>query len=237
MADLRRTEQEIRQMVSDDGQVLDHASAVLLQLRSERRRREGEVRMTLDRLLRTHQKLLQEPIVAMRGPYHCLPVRVEHKNQIRGIVRDVSSSGSTVFIEPRAVSEIGERIREIEVLEEREIERILQQISAVIATVAEELEVNVGILEEADLIFAKALCAADRWQAAAIDGRRLETIWRSPPATASRRCAHRRRAGRGISAVDHHGAQYGRKNRDLEDGWFADLDGDVRAVLADAQGE
>ncbi|EJY56297.1 MutS2 family protein [Alicyclobacillus hesperidum URH17-3-68] len=156
MADLRRTEQEIRQVVSDDGQVLDHASDVLLQLRSERRRREGEVRTTLDRLLRTHQKLLQEPIVAMRGPYYCLPVRVEHKNQLRGIVRDVSSSGSTVFIEPRAVSEIGERIREIEVLEEREIERILQQISAVIATVSEELETNVALLEQADLIFAKA---------------------------------------------------------------------------------
>ncbi|WP_067619641.1 endonuclease MutS2 [Alicyclobacillus acidiphilus] len=156
MTDARRTEQEIRHAIGDDGQVLDHASDELLKLRIERRRREGEVRTVLERLLRSHQKLLQEPIIAMRGPYYCLPVRVENKNMIRGIVRDVSSSGSTVFIEPQAVADIGDRVREIQILEEREIERILFRLSGVIGEVADDLKVNVDILERIDLVFAKA---------------------------------------------------------------------------------
>lgn len=159
MTDARRTEQEIRQAIGEDAHVLDHASDELLKLRTERRRREGEVRTMLERLLRSNQKLLQEPIIAMRGPYYCLPVRVENKNQIRGVVRDVSSSGSTVFIEPQVVAEIGDRVREIQILEEREIERILLRLSGVIGEVAEDLTINVDILQRVDLLFAKAAYA------------------------------------------------------------------------------
>lgn len=159
MVDARRTEQEIRSAIDDDGQVLDNASPTLHRLRGERRRAEGEVKTVLDRLLRSSQKLLQEPIVAMRGSYFCLAVRVEHKNQIRGIVRDVSSSGSTVYIEPQAVVDISNKVREIELLEEREIERILLELSQVVAAVAEELRVNVDVLQTVDRWFAKAAYA------------------------------------------------------------------------------
>lgn len=159
MLDARQTETIIRSAIDDDAQVLDRASDTLHRLRNDRRRAEAEVRTVLDRLMRNNTKLLQDPIVAMRGSYFCLPVRVEHKNQIRGVVRDVSASGSTVFIEPQAVVDISNRVRELELLEEREIERILLQLSLVIGEVADELAVNLEVLAQVDLWFAKAAYA------------------------------------------------------------------------------
>ncbi|WP_067845864.1 endonuclease MutS2 [Alicyclobacillus mali (ex Roth et al. 2021)] len=175
MADLRRTEQEIRQVVDEEGQVIDHASPALLRLRDEKRRREGEIRAALDRLLRTQAKYLQEPVIAMRGEHYCLPVRVEHKGQVPGIVRDVSSSGSTVFIEPRAIVELSERVREIEVMEEREVERLLYQLAAAVAQVADDFLQNLGVAAEMDFVFAKAAYARR------IDGKRpqlTDGVWR-----------------------------------------------------------
>ncbi|WP_206832621.1 endonuclease MutS2 [Alicyclobacillus fructus] len=175
MADLRRTEQDIRQVVDEDGQVIDHASPALLRLRDEKRRREAEIRSVLERLLRTQAKYLQEPVVAMRGEHYCLPVRVEHKGQIPGIVRDVSSSGSTVFVEPRAVVELTERLREIEVLEEREVERLLYQLAAAVAQVADDFLRNLGVAADIDFVFAKATYARK------VDGKRprlTEGVWR-----------------------------------------------------------
>ncbi|MDI9260563.1 endonuclease MutS2 [Alicyclobacillus sendaiensis] len=175
MVDLRRTEQEIRQVVDEDGQVLDHASLTLLRLRDERRRREAEIRAVLERLLRTQAKYLQEPVIAMRGDHYCLPVRVEHKSQIPGMVRDVSSSGSTVYIEPRAVVELSERVRELEVLEEREVERLLYQLAAAVAQVADEFLRDLDVAGEMDFLFAKAAYARR------VDGKRprlTEGVWR-----------------------------------------------------------
>lgn len=159
LLDARQTETAIRFAIDDDGQVIDRASEALHKIRMGKRRAEGEVRSVLDRLLRSHNKLLQDPIIAMRGSYFCLPVRAEHKNQIRGVVRDVSASGSTVYIEPQAVVDIGNRVRELEVLEEREIERILLELSQVIGSVADELTGNVEILSQVDIWFAKAAYA------------------------------------------------------------------------------
>ncbi|WP_206922269.1 endonuclease MutS2 [Alicyclobacillus suci] len=175
MVDAKRTEQEIRSAIDDDAQVLDNASATLHELRTERRKAESQVRTVLDRLLRANQKVLQEPIIAMRGSHFCLPVRVEHKNQVNGIVRDVSASGSTVYIEPQAVVDISNQVRELEILEEREIERILSQLSQTVAGVADELLGNVEVLETVDLWFAKA------GYAKALDAKRptlTEGVWR-----------------------------------------------------------
>lgn len=157
--DARQTEQEIRQTVDDDGSVFDHASPQLRRLRSERRSAEARVRQTLEQMLRTHQKFLQDPVIAMRGNSFCLPVRVEHKNHVPGIVHDYSSSGATVFIEPQAAVEAGLRVRELVVEEEREVERILQRVSGVVATVADELRSNADILANIDAWGAKAAYA------------------------------------------------------------------------------
>lgn len=156
MIDARRTEQEIRQAIHEDGYLHDNASDSLRRIRLEKRNLEQKSRQTLDHMLRTLQKYLQDPIIALRGNAYCLPVRVEYKNQVRGIVRDYSSSGSTVFIEPQEVIEISQRISLLILDEEREIERILHQLSGIVAGVTDELLVNVEILGHLDAWFAKA---------------------------------------------------------------------------------
>ncbi|QSO46251.1 endonuclease MutS2 [Alicyclobacillus mengziensis] len=157
--DARKTEEEIRKAVGDDGTVWDHASPELARLRNQRRQLESRMRQQLEQMLRSHARYLQDPVIAMRGNNLCLPVRLEYKNQVQGIVHDVSASGATVFVEPQSVVESGARVRGLLVEEEREVERILQKLSGLVAEVAEELEENVAALGEVDQWFAKAAWA------------------------------------------------------------------------------
>ncbi|MBX5435986.1 MAG: endonuclease MutS2 [Alicyclobacillaceae bacterium] len=154
--DARQTELEIRRVVDDDGHVLDNASDLLRRLRAERRAVEGEARQILERMIRTHARYLQDPVVVLRGDSLCLPVKVEYRHVIRGVVHDVSSSGATVFIEPEEVVRLGRRAQELKVQEEREIERILTEVSAVVGGVAEQLLENARALADLDRWFAKA---------------------------------------------------------------------------------
>lgn len=174
--DARQTEQEIRRQVMDDATISDFASVTLQRLRRERRQLESRMRQVLDDWLRRYQRLLQEPVIAMRGDSFCLPVRVEFKNQVPGIVHDVSSSGATVFIEPQPVVEANQRVRSILAEEEREIERILQALSAVVAGVADPLAANAEELAAIDVWFAKAAHAkARKWTRPTL---RTDGVWR-----------------------------------------------------------
>lgn len=154
--DARQTEVEIRQAVAEDGTVYDHASPELRRLRTSRKQLESGIRRQLDSMLRTHQKYLQDPVIAMRGNNFCLPVRVDFKNQVPGIVHDYSASGATVFVEPQAVVEASAKVRMLTSEEEREIERILQRLSAQVAGVSSDLLQNVEVLAQVDAWAAKA---------------------------------------------------------------------------------
>lgn len=156
LADVRDAEQEIRRHLDDEGQVLDGASPELRRIRTQKRETEARVRQVLDGMLRTHQRYLQDPVVALRGSSLCLPVRVEFKNMVPGVVHDYSASGATVYIEPQAVVELNLRIRELEVLEAREVERILARISAVVGDAAPQLLTNADVLAEIDSWMARA---------------------------------------------------------------------------------
>lgn len=157
--DARQTELEIRQNIGDDATVLDNASATLRKLRNDRRSLEAKARQVLESLLRSHGKYLQDPVIAMRGTSLCLPVRVDYKNMVPGVVRDYSSSGATVFVEPQAAVEASQKVQSILLEEEREIERILSRLSGVVAEVAEPLQKNAEILADFDAWFAKAAYA------------------------------------------------------------------------------
>lgn len=157
--DARKTEEEIRKAVADDGTIWDHASPELARLRNQRRQLESRMRQQLEQMLRSHARYLQDPVIAMRGNNLCLPVRLESKNQVPGIVHDVSASGATVFVEPQSVVESGVRVRGLLVEEEREVERILQKLSGLVAEVAEELAQNLVALGKVDQWFAKAAWA------------------------------------------------------------------------------
>ncbi len=157
--DARQVEIEIRQAISEDATIHDHASPELRRIRTSLRHLESQMRQQLEQMLRSHQRYLQDPIIAVRGNSLCLPVKVEFKNQIPGIVHDYSASGATVFIEPQVVVESSAKARALRVEEEREIERILQRLSDLVAGVAEELSHNVNLVGDLDLWFAKAAYA------------------------------------------------------------------------------
>ncbi len=157
--DARQTEQEIRSAITDEATVHDGASPELRRLRVARRGVENRVRQVLNGMLRTHQKYLQDPVIAMRGSRFCLPVRVEFKNQIAGVVHDTSASGATVFIEPLAVIEQNRKVQEYLMEEEREIERILQRLAGVVADAEPGLTGNIELLALLDSVFARAAYA------------------------------------------------------------------------------
>ncbi|WP_026973929.1 endonuclease MutS2 [Alicyclobacillus contaminans] len=157
--DARQLEVDIRQAVSEDGTLFDHASPELRRIRTSIRQLEGQMRRQLEQMLRTHQRYLQDPVIAVRGDRLCLPVKVEYKSQVPGAVHDYSASGATVFVEPQAVLESGAKVRALQAEEEREIERILQALSALVAAAAEDLLENVRRMGLLDFWFAKAAYA------------------------------------------------------------------------------
>lgn len=116
---------EIRACICNENEMNDRASDTLYRIRQEKKDVQQNIRVMLDRIIRTHEDSLQEALVTIRGDRYCVPVKAEFKNRIPGIVHDQSSTGQTVFIEPMAVVEANNRIRELQAEENVEIERIL----------------------------------------------------------------------------------------------------------------
>lgn len=156
---LKEVEQEIRRCIDENGEILDHASAKLRSIRSQIRSLETRVREKLDSYTRTHSKMLSETVVTIRNDRYVLPVKQEYRAQIGGIVHDQSSSGQTLFMEPRAVVEWNNNLQQAFLHERQEMERILRKLSARIGDVADTLSNNIDILAEIDFISARAKLA------------------------------------------------------------------------------
>jgi len=156
-----RLEEEIRRCIDSDGRVADHASAELARIRSRLRTLRQRVREHLDRLVRSAsgQKYLQEPIVTLRGGRYVVPVKQEYRGEVPGIVHDQSASGATLFVEPLPVVELNNEIRSVEREEEAEVERILRELSALVAHAEVSLVHSLETAGEVDFIFAKGLLA------------------------------------------------------------------------------
>ncbi len=160
---LRSLESEIENTISDHGEVQDDASPELAKLRREIRQGQHRVREKLESILRSaeYQKYFQETLVTIRGERYVIPVKQEYRQYFPGIVHDQSSSGATVFIEPMAVVNLNNDIKQAQSAERIELERILQVLSAKIAQSADALTVNCNMLAQLDLIFAKSRLALD----------------------------------------------------------------------------
>ena len=144
--DLRVLEQSIGSAISPAGEILDSASPTLRQLRQNTRAAYNQLNETMQRSLRRLQRqaLVQEPIITQRNGRLVLLIKAEMKSQAHGIVHDVSDSGATVFIEPMAAIEPGNRWREYRLAEEREEERVLQELSTLVGQVGEDLQLGPG---------------------------------------------------------------------------------------------
>ena len=149
-------EGRIGESVSDDGDVLDSASPDLRRIRAQILAAQQRLQERLGTLVNTYRTALQEPIITTRSDRYVLPVRAEARGQVKGIVHDQSGSGATLFIEPTIVVEMNNKLRELHLEEQREIERILQELSDAVASDGPYITLAVELLAEIDLHLAKA---------------------------------------------------------------------------------
>ncbi len=156
----RFLEEEIFTSILGDNEIADSASSELASLRRKIRGTEAKVRDILQKLLASPSaQYLQEAIITQRGGRFVVPVKSEHKNAIAGLVHDVSASGSSFFVEPMGVVNANNDLRELQAKEEKEIQRILAELSAKCASQKMDIEENYRLLIFLDVIFAKGQLA------------------------------------------------------------------------------
>ena len=150
-------EETITNSIVGEDELADSASPELASIRRHMRATEAKVRDILQKLISSNQsKYLQESIITIRSDRYVVPVKSEHKNAIPGLVHDVSSSGSTFFIEPMGVVKANNELRELMAKEKKEIERILAEMSAQCAAHKEDILEDYQLLIWLDAIFARA---------------------------------------------------------------------------------
>jgi len=153
----RFLEDTITNSIVGEDELADSASPELASIRRHMRATESKVRDILQKLISSNQsKYLQESIITIRSDRYVVPVKSEHKNAIPGLVHDVSSSGSTFFIEPMGVVKANNELRELLAKEKKEIERILAELSAQCAAHKEDITEDYQLLIWLDAIFARA---------------------------------------------------------------------------------
>ena len=161
LSPFKSIEQAIGEAIISEDEIADRASTELFSIRRKMRACNERVRERLNSMIHsaTTQKYLQESIITMRADRYVLPVKQEYRGMIPGIVHDQSATGATVFIEPMAVVEIGNELKQLISAEKAEIERILRALSAQIAPEAEAIGDNLAILAQLDFAFAKGSLA------------------------------------------------------------------------------
>lgn len=150
-------EDKLGKCIRMPGEILDDASPALAQTRKRLERLKNDIKEALDRFLRSPawQKYLQDAIVTIREGRYVLPVKIEYRDKVKGLIHDQSASGATLYIEPFAVVEKGNEVRRLEAAERQEIERILAKLSAAVAAAGEAIFESTEILGRLDLILAK----------------------------------------------------------------------------------
>ena len=148
----------IDRAVEPDGRIADGASSELSKIRRQQRALQEEVRERCQALVRKPSvaKLLSEAVVTVREGRYVLPVRREYVAQFEGVVHDESASGATAYIEPMACVDANNRLRSLESAEEREIARILAELSAAVGDDSDALRANAALLARVDCVGARA---------------------------------------------------------------------------------
>lgn len=144
--------------IIDEDTIADTASSKLQDIRRRERKIEQDIRSKLNTILHssTYSKYMRENLVTIRNGRFVIPVKEEYRSCVKGFVHDMSSSGSTVFIEPLAVFDFNNELSNLHIEEELEIERILQNLSGLLFPYTKELESNANLIGKLDFIFAKA---------------------------------------------------------------------------------
>jgi DNA mismatch repair protein MutS2 len=149
-------EREINRCLDDKGKVTERASPKLGEIRQNIKQRRDRIYQKLQNIMQQQSGAIQEPVITQRGERFVLPVKAGHKESIRGIVHDSSSTGATLYIEPNSIVELGNQQRQYIRQEQREEERILQVLTEQVAEVKEDLELLLAVATKLDLATARS---------------------------------------------------------------------------------
>lgn len=147
-------EKSIFSAILDENNIADTASAELNSIRRNIKNKEQEIRLKLNSFL--HSKYVQEDVITMRSGRFVVPIKNEYRQEVKGFIHDISSSGSTVFVEPISIFDLNNDLNNLKNDENIEIEKILQKLTSLFFNVIPNLENNVNLIGIIDFIFAKA---------------------------------------------------------------------------------
>ncbi len=155
--------EEIRRCLPSEEEVADDASAGLKQIRRGIRQTGEKIHSQLNSMINGSARVyLQDAVITMRDNRYCVPVKAEYKGQVPGMVHDQSATGSTFFIEPSAIVELNNRLKELALEEQQEIERILASLSLELSAHTDELAADQRLMTSLDFIFAKGKLALEQ---------------------------------------------------------------------------
>ncbi|MDA3846334.1 MAG: endonuclease MutS2 [Vallitaleaceae bacterium] len=148
---------EINRCIVSEEEIADDASSELSRIRKAMSIAHDRIKTQLGKIIssKEYSNMLQDAIVTIKNDRYCVPIKAEHKNNFKGMIHDHSASGATVFIEPLAIVELNNKIHSLLSDEEKEIERILQNLSEMAAPDVDILVLNTQIITKLDFIFAK----------------------------------------------------------------------------------
>jgi DNA mismatch repair protein MutS2 len=149
-------EQDIHHCIDDQGEIADRASVKLAEVRIQIKQSRQKIYQVLQGIMQRNSGAVQESVITQRSDRFVIPVKAPQKESIRGVVHDVSSTGSTLYIEPHAIVELGNQLRQKERQEQREEEAILKALSEKVGEVREDLERVLAVATILDLATARA---------------------------------------------------------------------------------
>ena len=149
---------EIERSIISEEEIADDASADLRNIRRQKNRKEAEIKAKLNSYISNsrYDDALQDKVVSMRDGRYVIPVKTNKKSMVGGIIHDKSSSGNTIFVEPAAIVEINNQLKDLELKEEAEIRRVLDRLSRFVEGFDQEILENQKILARIDFLAAKA---------------------------------------------------------------------------------
>ena len=153
---------EINRCIISEEEIADDASSKLKHIRRSIAQTNDKIHSQLTNMVNTsYRTYLQDAVITMRNDRYCIPVKAEHKGNVPGMVHDQSATGSTLFIEPAAIVNLNNQLKQLAIEEQEEITVILATLSAESGEHAQEIENNFRLLTKLDFIFARASLAID----------------------------------------------------------------------------
>ncbi len=158
-----KLETSVAQSINGSGEIVDSATPTLAKIRSEQRTKHSRIMERLNSLIQSskYRTAIQEPVITQRSDRYCIPVKIEYRSQIKGIVHDSSSSGATVFVEPEQIVDLGNDLKQLEAREREEVEAILRELTLQVAAIAPDALNTMEVVAHIDFVTAKARLSSD----------------------------------------------------------------------------